>query len=214
MADTNTRLKHSGGAAVATNEINAHEIPAKLKYMHRPPRITPNYGNMASAFILKTKLSRVLLYDNVTQQFLLGRKLKSLSVEQEKAARLCDLHRKTFFNQSHLRDIRQHHFTKRTELNRIKDGKMNSNHANVYSRKSLSQDSKIRRTELPPLRIASSKQENTARHSQQSHRRVFFVDSSKTGLVEYQKGKPLKLDKRFLSLEKLLIPFSDPRNAN
>ncbi|CAI9729627.1 Hypothetical predicted protein [Octopus vulgaris] len=215
MVDPKMKLKNT--IAVEKNEINPHEIPAKLKYMHRPPRITPNYGNkrycMANAFVLKTKLSRVLLYDNVTQQFLLGRKLNSLNSEQEKVARLCDLHRKTFFNQSHLKDLRQHHFGKRTDanmalINAQSELKTNNGH---FRNPSLQDFKAPGTTELPPLRSANSNFEQKLKSTlffKNRHQSHPENGSSKFGNMDYQRGKLLKLDKRFLSLEKLLTPFT------
>ncbi|XP_014786004.1 uncharacterized protein LOC106880536 isoform X2 [Octopus bimaculoides] len=215
MVDPKMKLKNT--IAVEKNEINPHEIPAKLKYMHRPPRITPNYGNkrycMANAFVLKTKLSRVLLYDNVTQQFLLGRKLNSINSEQEKVARLCDLHRKTFFNQSYLKDLRQHHFGKRSDANMAlisaqSDPRTNNGH---FRNPSLQDFKAPRTTELPPLRTANSNLEQNLKSTllfKNRHQSHPENDSSKFGDIGYQRGKLLKLDKRFLSLEKLLTPFT------
>lgn len=212
MVDPKMKLKNT--IAVEKNEINPHEIPSKLKYMHRPPRITPNYGNkrycMANAFVLKTKLSRVLLYDNVTQQFLLGCKLNSLNGEQEKVARLCDLHRKTFFNQSHLR---QHHFGKRTDANMALINAQSESKTNKgYFRNSSLQDFKTPvRANLPPLWTPNSNSEQKRKSApffKNRHQSHPENDSSKFGDMDYQRGKLLKLDKRFLSLEKLLTPFT------
>ena len=64
-------------------------------YMHRPPRIVPNYGKKKrNGPLPKSSISRVLLYDNVTQQQMLDVKLGYLHTEQRKAGRLMDMHKK------------------------------------------------------------------------------------------------------------------------
>ncbi|XP_046367666.1 uncharacterized protein LOC124142944 isoform X1 [Haliotis rufescens] len=67
-----------------------------LNYMHRPPRIVPNYGKKSLSVLPKSSVSRVLLYDNVTQQQMLDVKLSHIKTEQQKTTRLLDLHRKSF----------------------------------------------------------------------------------------------------------------------
>lgn len=67
---------------------------AALTYMHRPPRIMPNYGRKTRGTLPKSNVSRVLLYDNVTQQQMLQVKISHLHVEKRKAGHLLDLHRK------------------------------------------------------------------------------------------------------------------------
>ena len=66
-----------------------------LNYMHRPPRIVPNYGKKHRGMLPKSNISRVLLYDNVTQQQMLDVKISHLRAEQRKTGRLMDMHRKS-----------------------------------------------------------------------------------------------------------------------
>ncbi|KAL8614124.1 hypothetical protein ACOMHN_026341 [Nucella lapillus] len=67
-----------------------------LNYMHRPPRIAPNYGKKPRGVLPKSSVSRVLLYDNVTQQQMLDVKMNHLKSEQVKTGRVMDMHRKSF----------------------------------------------------------------------------------------------------------------------
>ncbi|KAK7500504.1 hypothetical protein BaRGS_00008411 [Batillaria attramentaria] len=69
---------------------------ADPSYMHRPPRIVPNYGKKHRGTLPKSNISRVLLYDNVTQQQMLDVKISHLRAEQRKTGRLMDMHRKSF----------------------------------------------------------------------------------------------------------------------
>ena len=72
--------------------------PPKLAYMHSPPRIMPNYGSKLKkkSLLPKTKVSRVLLYDNITQQQMLDMKLSHIRLEKHRASRLLDLHKRSF----------------------------------------------------------------------------------------------------------------------
>ncbi|XP_046552475.1 uncharacterized protein LOC124262086 [Haliotis rubra] len=89
-------------AAVEMTESRVEEEAAgklrrmDLNYMHRPPRIVPNYGKKTMSVLPKSSVSRVLLYDNVTQQQMLDVKLSHIKTEQQKTSRLLDLHRKSF----------------------------------------------------------------------------------------------------------------------
>ncbi|KAK6191694.1 hypothetical protein SNE40_003313 [Patella caerulea] len=67
-----------------------------LRYMQHPPRIVPNYGKKKVQLLPKTNVSRVLLYDNVTQQQMLYMKLKNIRIEKNRSGRLLDMHRKSF----------------------------------------------------------------------------------------------------------------------
>ncbi|XP_025087089.1 uncharacterized protein LOC112559851 [Pomacea canaliculata] len=83
----------SGGRSVFSTSSAPH---ACMTYMHRPPRIMPNYGRKTRGALPKSNVSRVLLYDNVTQQQMLQVKISHLHVEKRKAGHLLDLHRKSF----------------------------------------------------------------------------------------------------------------------
>ena len=48
----------------------------KTAYLHKPPAIKPNYGKKREDLLPKTKICRILLYDNTTQQHLLDTKVK------------------------------------------------------------------------------------------------------------------------------------------
>ncbi|XP_069133424.1 uncharacterized protein [Argopecten irradians] len=81
-----------------------------LAYMHGPPRIMPNYGNKRRSLLPKTKVSRVLLYDNITQQQMLDVKLSHIKIEKTRTTRLLDLHRRSFLlrqqkRQQHLQQV-------------------------------------------------------------------------------------------------------------
>ncbi|XP_060083495.1 uncharacterized protein LOC132562755 [Ylistrum balloti] len=77
-----------------------------LSYMHGPPRIMPNYGNKRRSLLPKTKVSRVLLYDNITQQQMLDVKLSHIKLERTRTTRLLDLHKRSFMLRQ---QKRQHH---------------------------------------------------------------------------------------------------------
>ncbi|KAL3842495.1 hypothetical protein ACJMK2_020500 [Sinanodonta woodiana] len=70
---------------------------ASLKYMQRPPNIMPNYGKNKPLASPKTNISRVLLYDNVTQQQMLDVKLAHIKIEKQRASRLLDMHKRSFW---------------------------------------------------------------------------------------------------------------------
>ena len=68
----------------------------------------PNYGKKRTSILPKTGLTRVLLHDNSSQQNLLEVKLAHLNLEERRAKRLVDMHRKSFIvrqalKQQHLR---------------------------------------------------------------------------------------------------------------
>ena len=65
--------------------------------MQNPPLIMPNYGKRKSApGVPKTRVSRVLLYDNITQQHMLDVKVAHIKIEKERVERLFDLHIRSF----------------------------------------------------------------------------------------------------------------------
>lgn len=67
-----------------------------LAYMHNPPRIMPNYGKKRRSTLPKSNISRVLLYDNATQQQQLDVKLSHIKLEQNRVRRILDLHKRSF----------------------------------------------------------------------------------------------------------------------
>ena len=67
-----------------------------LFYMHNPPRIMPNYGKKKRSTLPKSNISRVLLYDNATQQQQLDVKLSHIKIEQNRVRRILDLHKRSF----------------------------------------------------------------------------------------------------------------------
>lgn len=69
---------------------------ASLAYMHNPPRIMPNYGKKKRSTLPKSNISRVLLYDNATQQQQLDVKLSHIKIEQNRVRRILDLHKRSF----------------------------------------------------------------------------------------------------------------------
>ncbi|KAL4224735.1 hypothetical protein ACF0H5_015432 [Mactra antiquata] len=52
-------------------------------YMYRPPAIKPNYGKVKETLLPKTKMSRVLLFENNMQENVLNVKLKYISKERQ-----------------------------------------------------------------------------------------------------------------------------------
>lgn len=67
------------------------------RYMQRPPNIMPNYGKKSPKLgVPKTSLSRVLLYDNITQQQMLDVKLANIKIERQRAEYLMNMHKRSF----------------------------------------------------------------------------------------------------------------------
>ena len=87
------RMAEPGGK---TNSLKQPREEISIKYMHRPPTITPNYGNPKRALLPKSKVSRVLLYDNATQDHMLEIKLAHMNIEKERMCRLINLHKRSF----------------------------------------------------------------------------------------------------------------------
>ena len=56
----------------------------------------PNYGKRKELGIPKTSLSRVLLYDNITQQHILDVKLANIKIEKQRIEKQMDLNRHFF----------------------------------------------------------------------------------------------------------------------
>ena len=70
------------------------------KYMQKAPIIMPNYGKKKDKLgVPKTSVSRVLLYDNITQQQMLDVKLAHIKIERDRMERLMNLHKKSFYTQ-------------------------------------------------------------------------------------------------------------------
>jgi len=79
------------------------------RYMQRPPSIMPNYGKKkVDLCVPKTSLTRVLLYDNVTQQHMLDVKLAHIRIEQQRQANLLRLHQRAFTVQAEKRHPKRH----------------------------------------------------------------------------------------------------------
>lgn len=90
MAEKQRRLE----SLAVQNTSVSQKLTANLTYMHRPPRIVPNYGKKPRGTLPKSNVSRVLLYDNVTQQQMLDVKISHIRAEQRKTGRIMDMHRK------------------------------------------------------------------------------------------------------------------------
>lgn len=93
---------------VKSNSLKQPKEEINVKYMHRPPTITPNYGNQNRSLLPKSKVSRVLLYDNATQEHMLDIKLAHISIEKERICRLINLHKRSF----HSRMMKKQHMMK------------------------------------------------------------------------------------------------------
>lgn len=78
------------------NSLKQPKEEINIKYMHRPPLIAPNYGNQKKSLLPKSKVSRVLLYDNATQDHMLDIKLAHINIEKERICRLINLHQRSF----------------------------------------------------------------------------------------------------------------------
>ncbi|XP_060575868.1 uncharacterized protein LOC132733276 [Ruditapes philippinarum] len=78
------------------NSLKQPKEEINIKYMHRPPLIAPNYGNQKRSLLPKSKVSRVLLYDNATQEHMLDIKLAHIKIEKERISRIINLHQRSF----------------------------------------------------------------------------------------------------------------------
>lgn len=78
------------------NSLKQPKEEINVKYMHRPPTIAPNYGNQKRSLLPKSKVSRVLLYDNATQDHMLDIKLAHINIEKERISRIINLHQRSF----------------------------------------------------------------------------------------------------------------------
>lgn len=111
------------------NSLKQPKGEITLKYMHRPPLITPNYGTHKRSLLPKSKVSRVLLYDNATQDHMLDIKLAHINIEKERINRLINLHKRSFslrmtkrknLMQAHTAGSRPKHATEAGEIIREK----------------------------------------------------------------------------------------------
>ncbi|XP_062582450.1 uncharacterized protein LOC134244197 isoform X1 [Saccostrea cucullata] len=98
------RLQQAGSSTDDRKETKSKGF--NLNYMHNPPTIMPNLGKKRKSALPKTNVSRVLLYDNVTQQQMLDVKLSHIKVEQHRSCRLLDLHKKSFLTRQKRRQQR------------------------------------------------------------------------------------------------------------
>ncbi|XP_055900844.1 uncharacterized protein LOC106070433 [Biomphalaria glabrata] len=102
--------KSSSGSSTWSSPLEGWAVSQKrlssdLSYMHRPPRIAPNYGRKyKEALRLKTKLPRVLLYDNVTEQTVLDVQLSGIVSQRSKAKRELELQKKSFILRKQFKD--------------------------------------------------------------------------------------------------------------
>lgn len=106
MAETRSMKQDNTSKSQGTKD--APFSSKDLSYLNKLPSIAPNYGrkHYSVCYILKSKISRVLLYDNITQQRMLDRKLNLLGGEQRRVMQLLDYHRKSFENQKNLKHKR------------------------------------------------------------------------------------------------------------
>lgn len=77
--------------------LETHRSFLSTRYMQRQPTIMPNYGRKSPKLgVPKTSLSRVLLYDNITQQQMLDVKLAHIKIEKQRAEYLLNMHKRSF----------------------------------------------------------------------------------------------------------------------
>ncbi|XP_041367153.1 uncharacterized protein LOC121381850 [Gigantopelta aegis] len=175
-----------------------------LKYMNRPPRIIPNYGKKIQSVLPKTCISRVLLYDNVTQQQMLDVKLSQIKHEKQKASRVLDLHRKSFVLRRRMKQqYTLAHQTKVDKTSPLYNG-LQSETANLQN------DS----VKLPTINGHSNrvgafplKMENTNGITRLMH--TFSEDKNSVALLEWTK-KNMMNEKRYERLVKLLVELEEP----
>ena len=176
-----------------------------LKYMNRPPRIIPNYGKKVQSVLPKTSISRVLLYDNVTQQQMLDVKLSQIKHEQKKASRLLDLHRKSFV----LRRMMKQQYTLAHQTKVDKSTPLYNGHHNEIA------DVTDVNIKLPNINGHSNrvgdiplKMENSNGVTRLMH--TFAEDRKKSlTVLEWSKRKG-DFEKRYDSLVNLLVELEEP----
>lgn len=76
--------------------VPADKTVRQLQYLHRPPRIMPHYKKTRVSILPKSNISRVLLYDNVTQEQMLNVKLSHINIEKRRSNSLMENHKKAF----------------------------------------------------------------------------------------------------------------------
>ncbi|XP_052797625.1 uncharacterized protein LOC128229836 [Mya arenaria] len=87
----------SAPARRRTREAPAVRDFLATRFMQRPPIIMPNYGNRKLTLgVPKTSLTRVLLYDNITQQQMLDVKLAHIKIEKQRQEHLLNMHKRAF----------------------------------------------------------------------------------------------------------------------
>ncbi|OWF50650.1 uncharacterized protein LOC110450158 [Mizuhopecten yessoensis] len=153
---------------------NDQQTPGKggvsLSYMHGPPRIMPNYGNKRRSLLPKTKVSRVLLYDNITQQQMLDVKLSHIKLEKNRTTRLLDLHKRSFLlrQQKRQQQMQQvgvvlpeidHPNKKQDILTRLTSQYSKRSVSSIGGRRSVT-SAELETLKLPDLEISSNEHNN------------------------------------------------------
>ena len=218
--------KTNGGLKQPKEEIS-------IKYMHRPPTIAPNYGSPRRASLPKSKVSRVLLYDNATQDHMLEIKLAHMNTERERICRLINLHKRSFS----MRQTKRYSLLKLkgTDTNKEKQRLPNIVGNKVKSDRSLDSDLNTKDVVKPSVDNANLVSNNTSTESDlkklrlpavnldKNRRHVVFKMDEATGITRIFQTEAEKTDvdgvasshnlfhkltddPRFQSLESTLVP--------
>lgn len=138
------------------NKANSLKQPKEeinIKYMHRPPTISPNYGSQKRSLLPKSKVSRVLLYDNATQDHMLDIKLSHINIEKERICRLINLHKRTFT----VRQVKKQQHMAAITAGHKKDIE---NASSVHRRNNQHTENTLSMDKLPEIRPTSANEAN------------------------------------------------------
>ena len=211
--------------SIKTNSLKQPREEISIKYMHKPPTIPPNYGNQKRTLLPKSKVSRVLLYDNATQDHMLEIKLAHINIEKERICRVLNLHKRSFTTQQKKRqDVRKVTETGRTNTKKLpelfgNEARVNTSGANSIKVSSYSElDTKLRNiysfTNSEDLKLPNI--ETKGRHlifkvkDAAGVTRIYHTEAEKDIFKEilprYTLYRKLTDDPRFQSLESVLVP--------
>ena len=228
-------MTEPGGKA---NSLKQPREEISIKYMHRPPTITPNYGSPRRASLSKSKVSRVLLYDNATQDHMLEIKLANMNIERERICRLINLHKRSFS----MRQTKKYSLLKVKETDNNKEIQRLPNiHGNgIKLDRSLDNDKKSRNVlkssvvdakvvddysfaksndlKLPAVQLDTSRRHVIFKMGDSSGiTRIFQTENEKIVINDILPSHNLfhKLtdDPRFQSLESILVPALEKEDA-
>lgn len=197
------------------------------RYMQRPPTIMPNYGKKNDKLgVPKTSLSRVLLYDNITQQQMLDVKIANIKIERQRAEQLFYTHRRAFHIQVEKRyqDLRKRekkarkHGHSKTESRFPPITSQGANMASLPKTPVLRQISTFSLSDVRLPDIGNHKKQILFKVKTHSGRRKVYHSYDESGIFVdliplYTFYPDIKDDPRFQNLEMSLISPEDEDTA-